>query len=117
MDPRDADVAYATFSGYRWAEEAAHAFATTDGGQPWQDISGNLPNAPVKDVVIDAAQETVYVASDVGVFYLKNGFKNWKPVGTGLPLARIHDLRLHAPSGTLFAATHGRSIWKVSLAE
>jgi photosystem II stability/assembly factor-like uncharacterized protein len=92
-------------------------YRTTDGGETWANISGNLPNAPVNDVVVDTERDTVYVGSDVGVFFLKNGVKNWHAVGTGLPLAPVLDLRLHAPSDTLFAGTFGRSAWSVRLAD
>ncbi|MGH2944922.1 MAG: WD40/YVTN/BNR-like repeat-containing protein [Solirubrobacteraceae bacterium] len=115
VDPRDEDVVYATFSGFRRGEDAAHVFNTRDGGDSWEDISGNLPNAPVNDVVVDTERSTVHVGSDVGVFSLKNGKKNWKAVGGELPLAPVLDLRLHAPSGSLFAGTFGRSVWKVGL--
>jgi hypothetical protein len=66
---------------------------------------------------VDTERETVYVGSDVGVFFLKNGQKNWHAAGTGLPLAPVLDLRLHAPSDTLFAGTFGRSAWSLRLAE
>jgi hypothetical protein len=115
IDPTDEDTVYATFSGFRNGEDAAHVFRTTNGGTTWNDISGNLPNAPVNDVVIDKERSTVYVGSDVGVFYLKNGKKNWKPVGEGLPLAPVLDLRLHAPSDTLYTNTFGRSMWMLGL--
>jgi len=115
IDPTDANTVYATFSGFRNGEDAAHVFKTTNGGDRWNDISGNLPNAPVNDVVIDTERSTVYVGSDVGVFYLKNGKKNWKAVGSELPLAPVLDLRLHAPSDTLYTNTFGRSMWKLGL--
>jgi photosystem II stability/assembly factor-like uncharacterized protein len=115
IDPRDEDVVYATFSGFRNGEDAAHVFKTTDGGGSWENISGNLPNAPVNDVVVDTERDTVHVGSDVGVFTLKNAKKDWKATGGGLPLAPVLDLRLHAPSDTLFAGTFGRSAWKVGL--
>ncbi len=115
IDPTDENTVYATFSGFRNGEDAAHVFKTTNGGNAWNDISGNLPNAPVNDVVIDQERSTVYVGSDVGVFYLKNAKKNWKPVGEGLPLAPVLDLRLHAPSDTLYTNTFGRSMWMLRL--
>jgi hypothetical protein len=115
IDPRDEDVVYATFSGFRNGEDAAHVFKTTDGGETWANISGNLPNAPVNDVVVDVERDTVHVGSDVGVFTLKNDKKDWKATGGGLPLAPVLDLRLHGPSDTLYAGTFGRSVWKVGL--
>jgi len=115
VDPRDEDVAYATFSGFRNGEAAAHVFRTEDGGRRWQNISSNLPNAPVNDVAIDTERRAVYVGTDVGVFSLKNNQKSWRTVGLGLPLAPVLDLRLHAPSDTLFAGTFGRSAWEIGL--
>ena len=115
IDPRDEDVVYATFSGFRSGEDAANIYKTEDGGRSWMNISGNLPNAPLNDVIVDVERDTVYVGGDVGVFYLKNGKKNWKPVGGGLPLAPVLDMRLHAPSDTLFTNTFGRSMWKLDL--
>ena len=117
IDPTNDSVAYATFTGFFNGENASHVFKTVNGGETWKDISGNLPNAPVNDVVVDTTRSTVYVATEVGVYYLKNGFSNWKPVGVGMPLAPVLDIRLHDPSGALVAATFGRGIWRVSLAE
>ena len=113
IDPRNENVVYATFSGFRSGEDAAHVYRSTDGGETWENISGNLPNAPVNDVVVDTARETVYVGTDVGVFYNKNGKKNWHAVGSGLPLVPVLDLALHEPTATLFAGTFGRSAWQL----
>jgi photosystem II stability/assembly factor-like uncharacterized protein len=109
IDPRDEDVVYATFSGFRNGEDAAHVYRTKDGGASWLNISSNLPNAPVNDVVIGGRR--VYVGSDVGVFSLTAPRADWRPVGRGLPLAPVLDLRLHEPSSTLYAGTFGRSVW------
>jgi photosystem II stability/assembly factor-like uncharacterized protein len=116
IDPDDEDVVYATFSGFRNGENAAHVYRTEDGGRRWRNISGKLPNAPVNDVVLDSdRRRDVYVGTDVGVFQLKNGKRNWEAVGDGLPLAPVLDLRLHEPTDTLYAGTFGRSAWKVGL--
>ena len=115
IDPRDEDVAYATFSGFRNGEDAAHVFRTTDGGATWSHISGNLPNAPANDVVVDTERDAVHVGTDVGVYSLNAGETRWRAEGAGLPLAPVLDLRLHAPSDTLYAGTFGRSAWSLDL--
>src|SRR5205814_7941445 len=51
-DPSNASVGYATFSGYRAGTNQAYVLRTVDGGATWTDISGNLPQAPVNDVVV-----------------------------------------------------------------
>jgi photosystem II stability/assembly factor-like uncharacterized protein/transposase-like protein len=116
IDPDDSQTVWATFSGFRNGEDAANVFRTTDGGATWENVSTNLPNAPVNDVVIDKANGTVFVGTDVGVFHRKGGDQNWAFVGKrGLPLAPVLDIRLHSPTNTLYASTFGRSIWKISL--
>jgi photosystem II stability/assembly factor-like uncharacterized protein len=114
IDPNDEDVVYATFSGFRNGEDAAHVYRTRNGGERWRNISRNLPNAPVNDVVL--GENRVFVGSDVGVFTMRDEQPvRWRPVGAGLPLVPVLDLRLHEPSGTLFAGTFGRSVWKVGV--
>ena len=53
VDPTDANHVYAAFSGYREGDNAANVYETTDGGATWQNISGNLPNAPVEMITYD----------------------------------------------------------------
>ena len=115
VDPDDSQTAWATFSGFRNGEDAAHVFKTTDGGETWANVSGNLPNAPVNDIVLDETRGTVFVGTDVGIFALRNDKKNWAPLGVGLPLAPVLDIRLHDASSTLYASTFGRSMWKLDV--
>lgn len=105
----------ATFSGWRYldGEDSPHVALTKKGGTKWTDISGNLPDAPVNDVIWHPTEKkTLFVATDVGVFTTTNLGKNWTKVGSNLPLVPVHDINIQIESGTLFAATYGRSIWE-----
>ncbi len=53
VDPYDAMTAYVTLSGFRYDEYLPHVFKTTNAGISWLDISSNLPDAPVNDIIID----------------------------------------------------------------
>jgi photosystem II stability/assembly factor-like uncharacterized protein len=110
-------VAFASFSGFRSGKQRSLVYRTTDGGKTWKDISGNLPQAPVNDVV--PVGDDLLVATDVGVFLSRSvstGLgRQWLKVGTGLPNAPITELRWHAPSSTLFAANFGRGAFSVKL--
>lgn len=70
VDPKTATTAYVTYSGFSgFSDTSGHVFKTADGGTTWTDISGNLPNIPANDIVIDPdVSNTVYIATDVGVF-------------------------------------------------
>jgi len=113
VDPTDEDVVYATLSGFRRGEFAAHVFRSRNGGQTWRDISSNLPNAPVNDIVLSGRQ--LYVANDVGVFISRNGGQSWSRLGLRLPRTPVMELRVHEPSGRLFAGTFGRGIYSTRM--
>ena len=113
VDPADADHVYAAFSGYREGDDAANVWESEDGGGTWSNISGNMPNAPVEMITYDAPRHQLYAATDLGVFYRATGAKNWKAVGSGLPSTPVLDVKLTGDGSTLYAATFGRSVWKV----
>ncbi|PWR15099.1 glycosyl hydrolase [Micromonospora sicca] len=113
VDPTNADHVYVAYSGYREGDESANIWQTTDGGQTWSNISGNLPNAPVEMITYDQPQNQLYAATDFGVFYLKNGKKNWARLGQGLPATSVLDIKLTGDGSTIYAATFGRSVWKL----
>ncbi|HET9888236.1 MAG TPA: FlgD immunoglobulin-like domain containing protein [bacterium] len=116
VDPLNAAIAYVTFSGYREDDFLSHVFRTTNFGGSWSDISSNLPEAPVNDLVIDPDNTShLYIATDVGVFATTDLGGSWQVFGTDLPVAVIADLELHAASRTLVAGTHGRSSFKISI--
>lgn len=116
VDPNDGMIAYATFSGYRWDEYLSHVFRTTDGGSSWQDIAGNLPAAPVNDIIVDPdLDSTLYVGSDVGVYVTNNLGSSWAYLGDPLPNVPVTDLVLHRGTRKLVAATYGRSMYTYDL--
>jgi len=116
VDPTNAAIAYVTFSGYKEDDFLPHVFRTTNFGGSWADISSNLPEAPVNDLVVDPDNTNhLYIATDVGVFATADLGASWQVFGTDLPIAVIADLELHDASRTLVAGTHGRSSFKISI--
>ncbi len=116
-DPYSATTAYVTFSGFTgFGDNLGHVFKTTNTGSTWTDISSDLPNTPVNDIVVDpAVTGTIYIGTDVGVFYTTNSGASWATLVTGLPRVAVLGLAFQAESHILWAATHGRSMWGVSL--
>jgi photosystem II stability/assembly factor-like uncharacterized protein len=114
VDPQNADVAYATFSGFRNGDATSHVVKTTDGGASWTNISGNLPAAPVNEIVVLPGNRLV-VGTDVGVFLTGDAGSTWLAVGSGLPATPVLDLRYHQGTNTLTAATFGHGIQRVTL--
>jgi len=116
VDPYNAQTAYVTLSGYRYDEYLPHVFRTIDAGVSWQNISSNLPDAPVNDIIVDPnIAGRLYVGTDVGVFYTDSLGVSWNYLGTSLPNSPVTDLVLHNPTRTLIAATYGRSMYSIDL--
>ena len=114
-DPNDPATAYLTFSGYRFGTNMSHVYLTNDYGENWQDINGDLPDIPVNDLVIHPDNGTLFLATDVGVFFSENSGTNWQLLGIEIPPVIITDLTLHLPTETLVAATYGRSLWQINI--
>jgi hypothetical protein len=112
-----ANVCYVTLSGYKVDSLGAHIYRTSNYGSSWQSISGNLPNAPVNDVVIDPSiQGTLYIGTDVGVMATSNYGASWFILDTGIPSSvPCHDLTLHNATRKLVVWTHGRSAYYTTL--
>ncbi|MDD5425354.1 MAG: hypothetical protein PHN52_02545 [candidate division Zixibacteria bacterium] len=117
VDPFDAGIAYVTLSGYKqYGDYLPHIHRTVNYGASWSDISGNLPDAPINDCIVDIHNEnTLYIATDVGVFKTDNLGNTWSTFGTDLPLSVVHDLAYHYPTRSLVAGTHGRSMFRTTI--
>lgn len=119
VDPHNPRVAYVVFNGFdtHTPNSPGHVFKTTDRGQTWQNVSGNLPDIPVLSIVLDPDHSgTLYIGTDIGVFRTVDDGRHWELFGTGLPAVPVVDLVYHARGRALIAATHGRSVYRLNLA-
>jgi photosystem II stability/assembly factor-like uncharacterized protein len=117
VHPSDPLTVYASFSGYSLLDYTPHLFKTTDGGLSWTDVSGDLPDIPINDVLIDAVNERLYIATDMSVWFSVNDGETWNILGTDLPGVIVNDLKLHIPTNTLVAGTYGRSMYSYDLSQ
>ena len=90
-----------------------HVYESKKGG-PWVDITANMPDIPVNDVVV-LPSGGIAVATDLGVVYRAPSQTQWTRLGTGLPTTTVMDLSL-GPDGQLYVATHGRGLWRIPTA-
>lgn len=115
-DLNDPNVIYVAHSGFGQDLHDPRVFRSIDRGAHWTSISGNLPDAPVNDLVLDPAiPGTIYAGTDLGVFVTRNLGETWVSLGGAMPVVAVWDLELHTVSRQLFAFTHGRSAWKLDL--
>jgi hypothetical protein len=122
------NTVYVTVAGIESVgQEIQVVYRSTNGGASWSDItSTNLPAAPANGLAVDPQNaNTVYVATDDGVYYTTEVANCalplsycWSVFGSGLPDAPVVALSaapVTASAPVLVAATYGRGIWKTSL--
>jgi hypothetical protein len=123
VDPASASTIYVTLGGYtrRWIPPGSlqdantnvgegHLFKSTDAGEHFVDITGNLPDVPATSVIQRANQ--LIVGTDLGVFANSTDGGTTFAYLKGLPVVPISALELKPDNpNVMFAATYGRSIW------
>ncbi|MGH9727732.1 MAG: IPT/TIG domain-containing protein, partial [Candidatus Acidiferrales bacterium] len=111
-------ASFSGFSACSGCDGLGHIFMTTNGGGAWTNITGNLPDTPVNDIVVDPndlMNKTLYVATDVGVFATSDGGTTWSELQTGLPHVECTSLKLNNAARLLRVGTHGRGDWDLQL--
>jgi uncharacterized repeat protein (TIGR01451 family) len=119
VDKSNWRTAYVSFEGYNAATPgvSGHVFKTTDGGQTWTNVTGNLPDNPVNSLLLDPSDpNTLYAGSDVGAFVTHDGGTSWAPIGNGLPRVNVWQMDYDPSRAMLVAGTHGRGTWTLDTA-
>jgi len=115
-DPFDENTIYATVSGFRWEEDLPHVFRSENLGEDWIDISSNLPQLPVNQILPDPEiDERYFVATDAGLFSTDNAGLSWYGISAGMPNVPTVMMKIHNPTRTLVVGTYGNSCYRIEL--
>jgi hypothetical protein len=121
IDPRNANHAWISYSGYgaytpqtkqhvieaRYDERGQRATFT--------DRSYDIGDQPVTGLALNDDNGDLYAATDFGVLRLPPGATHWLRAGTGLPNVAVYGITLAQNADVLYAATHGRGAYALSL--
>ncbi len=108
VHPDDRDTVYVVISGFG----AQRIWKSDDGGATWQIRTGDLPDVPVNDMVVDGDNPgTLIVATDLAVFRSDDDGATWYGFSSGLPTAAAIEFTYNRDTGHLRVGTHGRSMW------
>ena len=117
IDQGDCDVVYAI--------DGQRVQTSSDGGQTWRDITGNLANAPVAYADLRniesipagglfGRESAIVVGGRGGVHVMFPHIEGlWFAMNDGLPHAPVWDLDYSPEDNVLFAATLGRGAWRL----
>ncbi len=116
FDHQVANTIYATVSGFRWDEALPHIYKSVDLGETWESISGNLPELPVNQMVVDYENsDEIIVGTDAGIYMTVNGGEHWESITGNLPMVPVVSFKLIPETKDLYAATYGISTYKINL--
>ena len=108
---------YVTLNGYRSDDFTVYVYRSDDYGKTWENISNNIPASPVNVIREDSENPNLlYVGTDNGAYASFNQGKDWSSFQKGLPSVAIHDLVIQPSAKHLILGTHGRSLYKASIA-
>jgi hypothetical protein len=115
IDPKNPLHAFVSYSGYSAYAAGGHVYEVTvdprTGKGSAKDLSADLGDQPVTDIVYVPSTGALFASTDFGVLTRTLGGDSWAAT-TGLPPVAVYGLTFDQRSGTLYAATHGRSVWK-----
>ena len=121
VDPADPNHAWISYSGYgaytpgtpqhviEARYDPSHKKAT------FTDRTYDIGDQPVTGIARDADTGDLFAATDFGVLRLPAGGTAWVRAGTGLPNVAVYGLTLAQEAHVLYAATHGRGAYSLSL--
>lgn len=112
--PFDAADVLISVSGYRDNDETPHLYLSSNFGQSWIPVSGNLEEMPINHIEY-YSENTWFIASDNGVYMTVNNGINWERAGSNFPFVVVTDLEIQPESNRLIAGTFGVSILSVDI--
>ncbi|MCB9840430.1 MAG: hypothetical protein H6809_02115 [Phycisphaeraceae bacterium] len=106
IDPANHARVYVALLGYT----GSNVWLTTDSGQTWQDITGDLPQVPVAALALSECPPRLFAGTDIGLFESVDDGATWTPTLPGVGMAPVEEL-VWRDASTLLIATHGRGIY------
>lgn len=108
-----AGTAYVAINNYRNNDFNNYVYKTTDFGQSWQSIAGDLPADRVARTLREDPKNPnlLYLGTEIGFFISLNGGRNWTELKNNMPTVAFNDLVIHPRDNDLVLATHGRGVW------
>ncbi len=113
-DPVDENTMYIVRNGF---SEGNKIYKTTDLGETWSNISGDLPDIPCLTMFVNPYNSNqIFVGTDLGVYISVDWGETYDYGGGDMPLVPIQDFEFVeiGNNGYLRVATYGRSIYETT---
>ncbi|HTK29003.1 MAG TPA: hypothetical protein VL309_05605 [Vicinamibacterales bacterium] len=109
----DAGTAYVAADRHQSDDFGPYAFKTTDYGQTWTAIKGDLPARGYVHVVREDPKNRslLYAGTELGIFASWDAGAHWTSIRGALPPVAVRDILVHPRDNDLIIGTHGRGAW------
>ncbi len=109
----DKTVVFASFDNHKRDDFKPYILKSTNGGQSWQSIAGNLPeNGTVHSIAQDHVDpDLIFVGTEFGVWFTRDGGAFWTQLSAGMPTIACRDLDIQRRENDLVVATFGRGFY------
>ncbi len=111
------DRIYITLNGYRNDNFTTYAYVSEDLGTTWKLLTENFKQNAANVILEDSENENIlYLGTDTGLFISIDRGTTWQDFSNEIPNVAVHDLVIQNREKDLIVGTHGRSIYKVNVA-
>jgi photosystem II stability/assembly factor-like uncharacterized protein len=108
----DEATVYATFDGHRENNFETWIFASSDAGQTWRPLNGNLKGEVARTLLEDLKNpDVLYLGTETGIFVSIDRGANWMRMKGNMPTVRVDEMVIHPRDNAMVVATHGRAFW------
>jgi photosystem II stability/assembly factor-like uncharacterized protein len=116
--PLDAGTCFVAKTGWRLDDFRPCLLKTTDFGETWTSVTGDLPSDKSVNVVVQNRRnaDLLFAGTEQGVYATLDGGKTWWPFKANMPWVKITDLLVHPRENDLVVATYGRGVWIADIA-
>ena len=109
----DEATVHVAFDNHRSDDFGNYLYRSTDRGQSWSSITGDLPAHRVIRAVHEDPRnaDLLYIGTEFGFFFTLDGGRHWTELRGNLPRLAVNDFIIHSRDNDLVLGTHGRGIW------
>lgn len=103
--------------------EYRHVFRSDDAGETWRCADGSTsegtsrPDSPVNALAVSSDgnhPDTLYAATDIGMFVSEDAGDSWEPFMEGMPRVPVTAIAVSETTNCLYASTFGRGVFRRS---
>ncbi len=112
-DLHDVNTVYAALDHHKEGDYRPYLIKSTDRGQSWTSIAGDLPDRHLVWRIIQDHVEPnlLFLGTEFGVFFTVDGGQHWIKLTGDVPTIPFRDLEIQRRENDLVGATFGRGFY------